>query len=92
MTSEYVEPRLLIETSRGCWWGELHHCTFCGLNGSLMKYRAKDSDRIWSEIESLVTRHQILDLVTVDNIMDLTLLSTLLPRVERAGWDLRIQS
>jgi radical SAM superfamily enzyme YgiQ (UPF0313 family) len=23
-------PRLMFETSRGCWWGAKHHCTFCG--------------------------------------------------------------
>ena len=29
-----TEPELLFETSRGCWWGERLHCTFCGLNGT----------------------------------------------------------
>src|SRR5262249_24504287 len=28
-----IQPRLLIETARGCWWGAKQHCTFCGLNG-----------------------------------------------------------
>jgi len=23
------EPSLTFETSRGCWWGERSHCTFC---------------------------------------------------------------
>jgi ribosomal peptide maturation radical SAM protein 1 len=27
-------PIILYETARGCWWGEKHHCTFCGLNAS----------------------------------------------------------
>ena len=27
-----IEPILLFETSRGCWWGQRAHCTFCGLN------------------------------------------------------------
>jgi ribosomal peptide maturation radical SAM protein 1 len=27
--------RLVFETSRGCWWGQKHHCTFCGLNLNL---------------------------------------------------------
>ena len=30
---------LTFETSRGCWWGQKHHCTFCGLNGEGMGYR-----------------------------------------------------
>ena len=90
IASEYVEPRLLVETSRGCWWGEAHHCTFCGLNGSFMKFRVKSPERIWAEIEQLVTTHQILDVVTVDNIMDMGLLTTLLPTLEAADWDLRV--
>jgi ribosomal peptide maturation radical SAM protein 1 len=90
VASEYVEPRLLVETSRGCWWGETHHCTFCGLNGSFMKFRVKSAERIWAEIERLVTTHQILDVVTVDNIMDMGLLGTLLPMMEAADWDLRV--
>ena len=35
-----VRPTLLFETSRGCWWGEKAHCTFCGLNGSTINYRS----------------------------------------------------
>ena len=29
-----------FESARGCWWGAKHHCTFCGLNGSTMRFRA----------------------------------------------------
>jgi magnesium-protoporphyrin IX monomethyl ester (oxidative) cyclase len=35
-----AEPTLFFETSRGCWWGERSHCTFCGLNGQSMHYRS----------------------------------------------------
>jgi ribosomal peptide maturation radical SAM protein 1 len=35
-----AEPILYFETSRGCWWGERSHCTFCGLNGLDMGYRS----------------------------------------------------
>jgi len=40
-----TEPSLLFETSRGCWWGERSHCTFCGLNGTTMNYRASTRQR-----------------------------------------------
>jgi hypothetical protein len=30
----HIVPELVVESSRGCWWGEKHHCTFCGLNGT----------------------------------------------------------
>jgi ribosomal peptide maturation radical SAM protein 1 len=32
-----AEPCVLLETSRGCWWGEKSHCTFCGLNSQSME-------------------------------------------------------
>ena len=36
-----VRPQSLYETSRGCWWGEKQHCTFCGLNGEGMAFRSR---------------------------------------------------
>ena len=33
---ERERTTIQFETSRGCWWGERHHCTFCGLNGATM--------------------------------------------------------
>ena len=29
------DPALHIEGSRGCWWGQKHQCTFCGLNAAV---------------------------------------------------------
>src|SRR5207237_5488138 len=54
---DYVEPGLLVETSRGCWWGAKHHCTFCGLNGSGIVYRSKSPQRTLTEIEQLTERY-----------------------------------
>lgn len=87
---EYVSPQLIIESSRGCWWGEKHQCTFCGLNGSLMTFRAKSADRFWDELSTLVRRHQILDVFTVDNIIDMSFFHSLLPKIAEVDWDLRI--
>ncbi|GAA2051999.1 RiPP maturation radical SAM C-methyltransferase [Streptomyces cheonanensis] len=88
--AEFVEPKIVVEGARGCWWGEKHHCTFCGLNGSLMEFRAKSGHRLWSEIDRLVRRHQILDVVTVDNIMSMGYFRDFLPLAAESGWDLRI--
>ncbi|MEV8556456.1 RiPP maturation radical SAM C-methyltransferase [Streptomyces sp. NPDC051917] len=87
---EYVHPKLVVEGARGCWWGEKHHCTFCGLNGSAMAFRAKPGERLWAEIDRLVRRHRILDVVTVDNIIDMAYFRDFLPRVAESGWDLRL--
>ncbi|SDP95789.1 ribosomal peptide maturation radical SAM protein 1 [Actinopolyspora xinjiangensis] len=88
--AEHIEPQLIIETSRGCWWGEKHQCTFCGLNGSLMKFRAKTPEQAIDEISTLVEKHQVLDVITVDNIIDNGYFSTVLPEIEKLGWDVRI--
>ncbi|WP_275297596.1 RiPP maturation radical SAM C-methyltransferase [Streptomyces sp. CdTB01] len=88
--AEYVHPKLVVEGARGCWWGEKHHCTFCGLNGSAMAFRAKPGERLWSEVDRLVRRHRILDVVTVDNIIDMAYFRDFLPRAAASGWDLRM--
>ena len=35
-----------FEASRGCWWGQKKHCTFCGLNGEGMAFRVKHPDTV----------------------------------------------
>ncbi|MFI8294214.1 RiPP maturation radical SAM C-methyltransferase [Streptomyces sp. NPDC085614] len=86
----HLSPQLPVETSRGCWWGQAHHCTFCGLNGSSMQFRSKTPDRAVGEISYLVERYQVLDLVMVDNIIDSGYYTSVLPRLAALGWDLRI--
>ncbi|MBV8644473.1 MAG: RiPP maturation radical SAM C-methyltransferase [Candidatus Eremiobacteraeota bacterium] len=85
-----AKPSLVLEAARGCWWGEKHHCKFCGLNGSGMKFRSKHPDRVWDDIAHLVARHQTLDVIMVDNILDHRYFQTLLPKVAASGWDLRV--
>jgi ribosomal peptide maturation radical SAM protein 1 len=87
---EYVTPWLVLEGSRGCWWGQRHHCTFCGLNDATLLYRRKPADRFFAELTRLVTRHQILDILTSDDIMDMSYFRDLLPRLAETGWDLRL--
>ncbi|MEY3837712.1 MAG: hypothetical protein RL304_694, partial [Verrucomicrobiota bacterium] len=35
-----VVPLLALETSRGCWWGAKHHCTFCSFGGRDQVFRS----------------------------------------------------
>ena len=65
----YITPVQSLESSRGCWWGEKNHCTFCGLNGEGMNFRSKSADRIMEEIETLSERHNVLEFSTTDNIL-----------------------
>jgi ribosomal peptide maturation radical SAM protein 1 len=71
---------LPVETSRGCWWGEKHHCTFCGLNGLAMTYRSKSPARALEEVVELARRYGVSKVLTVDNILDMHYFKELLPR------------
>jgi ribosomal peptide maturation radical SAM protein 1 len=74
-------PIILMETSRGCWWGAHSHCTFCGLNGGSMAYRSKSPDRAFDELEALVGKFASQRIGFVDNILDMRYFRTFLPRV-----------
>ncbi|MFI1970560.1 RiPP maturation radical SAM C-methyltransferase [Streptomyces cinnamoneus] len=87
----WVEPKLVVEGARGCWWGEKHHCTFCGLNGSSMQFRSKNPAVFLDEIMELARKHRVLDMYVVDNILDMNYLKSLLPRISESGYDLRLQ-
>ncbi|HEX5294749.1 MAG TPA: RiPP maturation radical SAM C-methyltransferase [Streptosporangiaceae bacterium] len=85
-----ARPHLLYESSRGCWWGEKHHCTFCGLNGSGMKYRAKSAEAVIRDIRDLTARHHVLTIDAVDNILDMSYFRSVLPALQAQAWDLRM--
>lgn len=73
---------LLFETSRGCWWGQKHLCTFCGLNGDGLAFRAKSADRAYREIEALYRRYpRARYLIATDNIIARPYYDSLLPRL-----------
>jgi ribosomal peptide maturation radical SAM protein 1 len=79
-----IQPRLLIETARGCWWGEKQHCTFCGLNGQTMGYRSKSPERASEELSYLSKKWGVERIEFVDNILDLKYIETLFPELARA--------
>ncbi len=62
-------PQLPIEGSRGCWWGQKHHCTFCGLNGEGMVYRHKSPTRFLAEADELSKTYELHKFSAVDNIL-----------------------
>lgn len=74
---------VLMESSRGCWWGEKHHCTFCGLNGTSMAFRSKSADRVLDEIGALSTRYRPQYIEMVDNILDMHYFRDLLPELQK---------
>jgi ribosomal peptide maturation radical SAM protein 1 len=86
----WPEVAILFESSRGCWWGAKSHCTFCGLNSSLMRFRSKPASRVAEEILSMAARYRVLDFVAVDDIIDLHHIRELFPLLRASGADLTL--
>lgn len=74
------KPHLMFETARGCWWGERMHCTFCGLNGSTMKFRSKSPERALKELLHLRQKYPKVPVAVSDNILDMKYLTTFLAK------------
>ncbi|MCC6140266.1 MAG: RiPP maturation radical SAM C-methyltransferase [Nitrospira sp.] len=81
---------LLYEGSRGCWWGEKHHCTFCGLNAQSMKFRAKAPDQAAREMTALSSRYDTTRFRLVDNIIDMKYVESLFGQFAAAHCDLDV--
>lgn len=78
-----ISPVLLFETSRGCWWGERAHCTFCGLNGVSMAYRAMRPELALDQFNYLFNlSEEVSQLEAVDNILPKNYLQDVLPFLE----------
>lgn len=81
---------LLYEGSRGCWWGEKHHCTFCGLNAQSMKFRAKSPEQVAQEMTYLSHRYDTARFRLVDNIIDMTYIDQLFGKFAANHCDLDV--
>jgi ribosomal peptide maturation radical SAM protein 1 len=77
---------LPFESSRGCWWGQKHHCTFCGLNAGGMAFRAKSPDKLLSQLHEMSRRYRTFRFEAVDNILSMSYLQDFLPRLTREGY------
>ncbi len=79
--ADRVLPSIPFESARGCWWGQKHHCTFCGLNGREMAFRAKSSERVLTELDSLARRYKIRRFSAADNILGMRHITSVLQQL-----------
>ena len=79
-----IQPILLFETSRGCWWGAKAHCVFCGLNGNNMTYRAMKPETAIQVLTNFFQRYgdRVTQYSSVDNIMPKHYLGLVFPKLE----------
>ncbi|WP_162175034.1 RiPP maturation radical SAM C-methyltransferase [Paraburkholderia mimosarum] len=84
-----ILPRVWIpfESSRGCWWGAKHHCTFCGLNRDAMTFRRKPAGQVVRDLQALSAAHRHLRFAAVDNILDSKAHTELLPALSALSFD-----
>jgi ribosomal peptide maturation radical SAM protein 1 len=71
---------LTFESSRGCWWGQVNHCTFCGLNGVEMAFNQKTSERVVEEVRELWSLYR-RNLFATDAILSRDHLKSALPKL-----------
>jgi len=76
---------LVYETSRGCWWGQVHHCTFCGVNAGGIVYRQKSPQRVMADLRIFSECYGKRQVYMADSAMPHAYLRTLLPRLTRAA-------
>lgn len=88
--SDVERSWLAYETSRGCWWGQKHHCTFCGVNGAGMASRQKSPDRVLADLPDMTEIYPTRQVRMVDNIMPYSYFRTLIPRLAEELPDLDI--
>lgn len=80
---KYIQPGLLIETSRGCWWGMQHPCVFCGMNGASRCFRQKSPERALAEYSWLYEKYQVRNFFAVDCILSMDYFQQVLPALGR---------
>lgn len=66
-----IHSSVPFESSRGCWWGQKNHCTFCGLNASSMVFREKSGSRVLRELDVLARAYGIKRFSACDNILSM---------------------
>jgi len=81
-------PVILYETARGCWWGEKHHCTFCGLNASTMKFRSKPIEQVHKDLAQLSKKYDSFRFRLVDNILEMKYIDGVFGELAEHNYDL----
>ncbi len=77
-----ISPTLTFETSRGCWWGAKCQCTFCGMNGARMSYRAMRPDLAIQQFQRVFGyANRCSGYLAVDNIMPRNYLEDVLRKI-----------
>lgn len=81
---------IVYESSRGCWWGEKQHCTFCGLNGEGMTSRSKAATSVIDDLVFMSQKYGVNRFLMADNIMPHEYFASLVPQLSAMNTDLQL--
>lgn len=80
--SEYsrISGRMILyEGSRGCWYGQKNHCTFCGIRNVDAAYRTVESEQFLEDIAALDKNWRPETIYLTDAILSRQFFSEVLP-------------
>lgn len=94
--TEYPEAKryLVLESSRGCWWGEKNRCRFCGLHfaEASRTFREKTPQRFWQEVLEAARRYDCREIVLSDCVLSRAVIEALPEEAEGDFRDLSMMS
>ncbi len=82
---EITVGKLPVENSRGCWWGAIRHCVFCGIHDDDLRFRVKSAEAALATMDELQARHAVSGFRFSDYILPRAYFDTLLPELARRG-------
>jgi ribosomal peptide maturation radical SAM protein 1 len=74
-----------VESSRGCWYGQKSHCTFCGIDDETLQYRVKSAHVTAAQLDGLHRRYDVMVFRFADYIMPVKYCEDFLPAMARRG-------
>jgi ribosomal peptide maturation radical SAM protein 1 len=81
----FVIGEVHAESSRGCWYGQKSHCTFCGIDDETLRYRTKTPQTLVAQLDELHKRYNVSVFRFSDYIMPLSYLHDCLPEMATRG-------
>lgn len=84
---DFIQPKILLETAKGCWWGDKSHCAFCGINEKRTVFRCRTESVVLDKIQEYSEKYKCGDIFFVDNIMGNQYYDSLLPKIRDLGFD-----
>lgn len=87
---EISNDTLPFETARGCWWGQIKHCVFCGIADEDLTYRARSPENVLHALSTLHDRYDISSFRFSDYILPHQYHKTLIPMLIDQGAPYRL--